>query len=73
MGEEKGDGQGGEGSGDGEGKVGNCLLFVICRRGNDSQKAVLKLLSVGVWEKVMDVTGGLLEWSTVVDRHFPVY
>ncbi|XP_063234110.1 adenylyltransferase and sulfurtransferase MOCS3 [Bacillus rossius redtenbacheri] len=50
-------------------------VLVVCRRGNDSQKAVQELrtslsdLSVSV----RDVAGGLQAWAKAVDPHFPVY
>lgn len=49
-------------------------VFALCRRGNDSQKAVLelrKLLPAAV--PVKDVRGGLHAWADKVDKDFPVY
>ena len=55
-------------------------VFVVCRRGNDSQLAVdllkkhfsatdnsLKL------ESIKDLIGGLQEWTNSVDPNFPKY
>ncbi|KAG8228294.1 hypothetical protein J437_LFUL007012 [Ladona fulva] len=49
-------------------------VYVVCRRGNDSQKAVIKLREVlgEEWE-VKDVIGGLHAWSEDVDKSFPHY
>jgi adenylyltransferase/sulfurtransferase len=54
-------------------------VFVVCRRGNDSQLAV-KLLcehgkAKGRGEKVVirDIIGGLVAWSETVDPLFPKY
>ncbi|KAJ3364771.1 hypothetical protein GGF31_008917 [Allomyces arbusculus] len=46
-------------------------LVVLCRRGNDSQRAVAKLREEGI--KCVDVIGGLEAWSTEVDPEFPRY
>lgn len=48
--------------------------FVICRRGNDSQRAV-KLLEEGVGKEAVfcDVAGGLTAWASTVDPQFPMY
>jgi len=52
-------------------------LITICRRGNDSQRAVDELKKyVQITDKVnwiKDVTGGLYEWSMQVDKSFPIY
>ena len=47
-------------------------VFVICRRGVDSQTAVEQLLEEGV-PNVYHITGGLASWSESVDRTFPIY
>jgi adenylyltransferase/sulfurtransferase len=52
-------------------------IFVVCRRGNDSQRAVkvlkehaqLNLLAEGM----RDIKGGLHAWARDVDPTFPVY
>ena len=52
----------------------NVDLFLICRRGNDSQegvRAVRRLLGEEV--RVRDVVGGLHAWAGSVDRNFPLY
>lgn len=52
-------------------------VITICRRGNDSQRAVDELkkyteITNNVnWIK--DVIGGLYEWSMQVDKDFPIY
>ncbi|KAK3030021.1 hypothetical protein RJ639_038120 [Escallonia herrerae] len=52
------------GSGDG--------LYVICRRGNDSQRAVQLLHKMG-FSSAKDITGGLESWAQDVDPNFPSY
>lgn len=47
-------------------------VFVVCRRGNDSQLAV-KHLSEKLNIKARDLVGGLHEWASVIDKNFPVY
>lgn len=55
-------------------------MFVICRRGNDSQVAV-QLLTERMAQSggsplnlsVSDIKGGLAEWSKCVDEDFPTY
>lgn len=47
-------------------------LYVVCRRGNDSQRAVAALRVAGV-SHGMDVVGGLEAWSQQVDPSFPTY
>lgn len=53
------------------------LVITICRRGNDSQRAVDELKKYTyITEKVnciKDVIGGLYEWSIQVDNDFPIY
>jgi len=50
-------------------------LFVVCRRGNDSQLAVQKLQSFfsDVPVAIKDIVGGLTAWSNDVDKNFPIY
>lgn len=58
----------------------NIIVFVVCRRGNDSQMAVDQLnkyfssstsgLRV---ETIKDLVGGLQEWAATVDPNFPKY
>lgn len=52
-------------------EIANNKAFVICRRGNDSQKAALLLESHGI--AVKHITGGLTAWEQLVDREFPMY
>lgn len=47
-------------------------LFVICRRGNDSQRAV-DLLHKNGFAFAKDIIGGLESWSQDVDPNFPMY
>ena len=47
-------------------------IVVVCRRGNDSQEAVVLLRANGLADAV-SMRGGLLQWSQDVDAHFPVY
>lgn len=53
------------------------LVITICRRGNDSQRAVEELKKyTQIMEKVScikDVIGGLYEWSSQVNKDFPIY
>lgn len=45
--------------------------IIICRRGNDSQRAVQILRELGILTK--DVKGGLTAWATLDDVSFPTY
>ncbi|EPS61089.1 hypothetical protein M569_13711, partial [Genlisea aurea] len=47
-------------------------LYVICRRGNDSQRAVEFLHKVGL-SCAKDIIGGLESWAKDVDPTFPTY
>ncbi|CAA0820672.1 Adenylyltransferase and sulfurtransferase MOCS3 [Striga hermonthica] len=47
-------------------------LYVICRRGNDSQKAVRLLREMG-FALAKDIVGGLESWAHDVDPQFPTY
>ncbi|KAH9290643.1 hypothetical protein KI387_034760 [Taxus chinensis] len=47
-------------------------LYVICRRGNDSQRAVQYLHGQG-FHAVHDIIGGLEAWTKEVDHNFPSY
>ncbi|KAK6631669.1 hypothetical protein RUM43_013733 [Polyplax serrata] len=48
-------------------------IFVICRRGNDSQKAVIELDKKFPNIIIKDIIGGLHAWSQEVDTNFPIY
>lgn len=52
-------------------------VVTICRRGNDSQRAVDELKKhTQIKDKVnwiKDVIGGLYEWSMKIDNDFPIY
>ncbi|KAJ1340944.1 hypothetical protein BSLG_004417 [Batrachochytrium salamandrivorans] len=47
-------------------------IYVVCRRGNDSQLAVQKLKGHGV-SNVFDIVGGLKQWAVEIDPSFPKY
>ncbi|NP_001288555.1 adenylyltransferase and sulfurtransferase MOCS3-1 [Zea mays] len=47
-------------------------LVVLCRRGNDSQRAVQLLREKG-FASAKDIIGGLQAWGRDVDPDFPVY
>jgi adenylyltransferase/sulfurtransferase len=47
-------------------------IFVVCRRGNDSQRAVQLLRSDG-YVTAVDVIGGLESWKYTVDSNLPLY
>ncbi|GMP65245.1 hypothetical protein CsSME_00026130 [Camellia sinensis var. sinensis] len=47
-------------------------LYVICRRGNDSQRAVDYLHKMG-FTSAKDIIGGLESWAHDVDPNFPTY
>nr|CAD7607011.1 unnamed protein product [Timema genevievae] len=50
-------------------------VFVVCRRGNDSQHAVLQIRKIlrSLGGSVRDLEGGLQAWAQNVDPNFPVY
>ncbi|KAH7687390.1 adenylyltransferase and sulfurtransferase protein [Dioscorea alata] len=47
-------------------------LYVVCRRGNDSQRAVQFLADKG-FSSAKDIIGGLESWANNVDPKFPAY
>ncbi|KAI4388202.1 hypothetical protein MLD38_000555 [Melastoma candidum] len=47
-------------------------LYVICRRGNDSQRAVHYLQNTG-FTSAKDIIGGIESWAQDVDPQFPTY
>ncbi|RIB22701.1 Molybdopterin-synthase sulfurtransferase [Gigaspora rosea] len=47
-------------------------VYVICRRGNDSQLAVQTLRKT-LQGEIKDVVGGLYRWAKDVDHEFPIY
>ncbi|KAL5101272.1 hypothetical protein RYX36_005599 [Vicia faba] len=47
-------------------------LYVVCRRGNDSQRAVQYLHKMG-FASAKDIVGGLESWAKNVDPNFPTY
>ncbi|KAK2843410.1 hypothetical protein Q7C36_011625 [Tachysurus vachellii] len=52
-------------------------VYVVCKLGNDSQKAVLLLEKMSGTElehiTVKDITGGLMAWANKIDPSFPKY
>ena len=50
-------------------------IFVVCRRGLDSQETVEKLKELGLdnggERRIMDIAGGMLAWKAEVDPTFP--
>ena len=50
-------------------------VYVVCRRGNDSQVAVQKLKNHFKSDSIQfkDITGGLHAWAKHIDTNFPVY
>ena len=59
---------------------GSCFIcdsavYVVCRHGNDSQKAVLQLRERLRDQPVVvkDIIGGLTAWTQKIDPKFPTY
>ncbi|KAF7831364.1 Adenylyltransferase and sulfurtransferase MOCS3 [Senna tora] len=52
--------------------VSSVQLYVVCRRGNDSQMAVQYLQKMG-FDSAKDIVGGLESWAKDVDPNFPSY
>lgn len=48
------------------------LIVAVCRRGNQSQQAVLMLRQLG-FPNVRDIVGGMRSWSLEVDDRVPIY
>jgi len=48
-------------------------VFVLCRRGNDSQMGVEIVRKMVPGVRVRDIVGGLHAWARDVDKCFPVY
>lgn len=61
-----------DGEGERDGGEEEPTVFVVCRRGNDSQLAVESLQKHGI-SVVVDITGGLQAWAAEIDPHFPIY
>lgn len=47
-------------------------IYLICRRGNDSQLAARILLDRG-FKNVCHIEGGLARWAAEIDHNFPIY
>lgn len=56
----------------GVGSESGASLYVICRRGNDSQRAVQLLHKMG-FASARDIVGGLEAWAHDVEPNFPTY
>lgn len=54
-----------------------CPVYVICKLGNDSQKAVQVMEKMSGSEvdavTVKDICGGLMAWAKTIDSTFPQY
>ncbi|XP_008543693.1 adenylyltransferase and sulfurtransferase MOCS3 [Microplitis demolitor] len=53
----------------------NVNVYILCRRGNDSQRAV-KLLKESLDDKtnrIKDIIGGIHSWTHKIDSTFPIY
>lgn len=50
-------------------------VYLLCRRGNDSQKAAqyLKMKFTEDTLKIRDIIGGIHAWSNKIDNKFPKY
>jgi len=48
-------------------------VYIICRRGNDSQVAVKILRHTFPSLEIKDVKGGLHQWASQIDPDFPIY
>jgi rhodanese-related sulfurtransferase len=58
------------------------LVYLMCRRGNDSQKAVL-VLQASILKlapeqenlkiEIKNIRGGINSWANEIDSNFPVY
>ncbi|KAH9605421.1 hypothetical protein KSS87_001016 [Heliosperma pusillum] len=52
--------------------VPHAQLYTVCRRGNDSQRAVQALHNMG-FTFAKDIVGGITSWAQEVDPNFPAY
>jgi len=48
-------------------------IYMICRRGNDSQEGVREVKKLLPEVDVFDMVGGLHAWAKTVDNDFPIY
>jgi len=48
-------------------------VYMICRRGNDSQEGVMEVKKLLPEVEVFDIIGGLHAWAKTVDNDFPIY
>jgi adenylyltransferase/sulfurtransferase len=49
------------------------LVFVVCRRGNDSQIAAQHLQKLVPGKTIKDIIGGLHAYTKQIDPNFPIY
>ncbi|KAL0134612.1 hypothetical protein PUN28_001425 [Cardiocondyla obscurior] len=56
-------------------KYNSANLYLMCRRGNDSQKATQYLKTIFTEDnlKIKDIIGGIHAWSNKIDKTFPKY
>uniref|UniRef100_A0A1A9X3N2 Adenylyltransferase and sulfurtransferase MOCS3 homolog n=1 Tax=Glossina brevipalpis TaxID=37001 RepID=A0A1A9X3N2_9MUSC len=48
-------------------------IFVLCRRGNDSQIAAQHMINKFPKHNIRDISGGLHAWHYKIDPNFPIY
>ena len=58
---------------EGDGGDGLAPVYVVCRRGIDSRRAVTLLTEQCGLERVFDIAGGLQAWTATVAPDFPRY
>lgn len=49
------------------------LVYVLCRRGNDSQRSINHMEKLFPEYTFLNVTGGLYAYAKNVDPEFPIY
>lgn len=47
-------------------------VYIVCRRGNDSQLAA-RHLKLKLRKNIKDIVGGLHAWTKQIDSNFPIY
>jgi len=48
-------------------------IYMICRRGNDSQEGVREVKKLLPEVNAFDIVGGLHAWAKTVNNDFPIY
>merc|ERR1719239_177399 len=48
-------------------------VYMICRRGNDSQEGVREVKKLLPEVDVRGIVGGLHAWAKTIDKDFPIY